>query len=365
MYTHRNTLSRQQSFEKLQNETFRRKTVSFYRYVKISQPFEFRDQLFLKWQKLDVLGRIFIAKEGINAQLSIPQPNFEKLIQNLEFHRELKNMPLKIGLEEKNFSFLKLHIRIKKQIVADSLPEDSYDISNVGQHLSAEEFNRAMENKNSIVVDMRNHYESRIGYFENAIRPDVDTFREQLPLVKKHLAQHKNKKILLYCTGGVRCEKASAYLKSAGFKDVNQLYGGIISYTHEIKQKNLKSRFIGKNFVFDGRTDERITTDVLTECDQCDQKCDTYTNCANEICNLLFIQCPNCRAKMSGACCQKCRKIAIMPDKERHAYRKKHQPKHSPKIFKSRQRPQLKKPTPKSKNILLKRNPAAELVTHP
>ena len=214
-------------------------------------------------------------------------------------------------------------------------------MSDVGNHLSPEEFNRAFESEETVVIDIRNHYESRIGRFEKAICPDADTFREELAMLEKMLADKKEKKVLLYCTGGIRCEKASSYLKHLGFKDVNQLYGGIINYAHEIKQKGLQSKFKGKNFVFDDRLHEKITDDVLTVCDQCDAKSDEYANCANEICNLLFIQCAGCKEKMRGCCTESCMKIATLPEKECAELRKK-QEKTSYKLFKSRQRPVLK-----------------------
>src|SRR5690606_38175713 len=122
------------------------------------------------------------------------------------------------------------------------------------------------EKKDTLVVDMRNHYESEVGHFENAICPDVDTFREALPKVADELKGQKDKNVLLYCTGGIRCEKASAYFKHQGFQKVYQLHGGIIQYAHEIKEKGLPSKFKGKNFVFDERVGERITADVLSEC---------------------------------------------------------------------------------------------------
>jgi len=142
------------------------------------------------------------------------------------------------------------------------------------------------------VVDMRNHYESEIGHFTNAIKPDVDTFRESLPIIETQLSEHKqDKKLLMYCTGGIRCEKASAYFKHKGFENVYQLEGGIIEYTRQVKAEGLQSKFIGKNFVFDHRLGERITDDIVSQCHQCGAPCDVHTNCANEGCHLLFIHC--------------------------------------------------------------------------
>jgi len=239
-------------------------------------------------------------------------------------------MPLKIAVEQAE-SFWKLTIKVKRQIVADGLPIDTYDIENVGTHLNAEEFNALASDADTLVVDMRNAYESEIGRFEGAFCPDVDTFNDALPAVKDALSSQKDKKLLLYCTGGIRCEKASAYLKNEGFENVYQLYGGIINYAHEVRAKNLPSKFKGKNFVFDERRAERITEDVLSKCHQCDAPADTHVNCANEMCNLLFIQCASCQEKMSTCCSEKCQVIFALPEPERKRLRK-HQ-KTKPKMF--------------------------------
>lgn len=310
--------------------------MSLYRYVKIEKPEEMRDQLYREWYALGVFGRIYLAREGINAQLCVPEKNLEAFKASLESRDEFKNMRLNFAVEQ-GTSFYKLGIKVRKQIVADGLPEDSYDLSNVGTHLSPEEFNVAMEDKNAVVVDMRNFYESRIGRFEGAICPDVDTFREELPQVAEMLEDKKDKKILLYCTGGIRCEKASAYLKSQGFGDVSQLYGGVITYAHTVNE----SKFIGRNFVFDERIAERITDHVLSTCDQCENPCDDYTNCKNMICNLLFLQCAECAEKFAGACSDECRTIAELPEAQYKEERKKSGATDFEK-YKSRIRPNLK-----------------------
>jgi UPF0176 protein len=307
-----NRLNKEQALEKISQEDFSRKTVSFYRYVIVEDTQQMRDELYKEWQDLGVFGRIYIAREGINAQICVPEPHWEEFIEKLYAYPEFKNMPFKVAVEEPSESFWKLIIKVKHQIVADGLTEDDYDVTDVGQHLKPEEFNQALE-KGAICVDMRNQYESRIGKFEGALTPDVDTFREELPMVKNMLKGKEDQKVLLYCTGGIRCEKASAYLKKQGFKDVNQLHGGIINYAHEMAKKGQKSRFVGKNFVFDDRIAEAITDDVLADCDQCGDDCDRYVNCSNAMCNLLFIQCEKCGEQMNHACTPKCRKISLMP----------------------------------------------------
>jgi len=315
-----NKLDKQQALKKLSQEDFRRKTVSFYRYVMISDPKSLRNELYKQWEALGVMGRIYVACEGINAQISVPEPKWDNFVTQLYAHAEFEGVPFKHAIED-DTSFWKLAIKVRKQIVADGLTQNDYDVTNVGKHLSPAEFNAALEDENTLVVDMRNHYESRVGRFEKALTPDADTFREELPMVKEMLKGKEDKKILLYCTGGIRCEKASAYLKHQGFKDVNQLHGGIIQYAHEIAEKRLLSRFLGKNFVFDERLGERVTSDILSHCDQCGDACDDYDNCKNKMCNLLFIQCKGCQQQWSGCCSEECKKIAELPESEQRRLR--------------------------------------------
>lgn len=180
-----------------------------------------------------------------------------------------------------------------------------------------------MDDPDAIVIDMRNHYESEIGHFAGAMTPDVDTFRDSLPIIHEQLKDYKdNKKLLMYCTGGIRCEKASAYFKHQGFKNVYQLEGGIIEYTRQVKAEGLESKFTGKNFVFDNRLGERITEDIIAHCHQCGKPCDTHTNCENDGCHLLFIQCDECAEKMKGCCCDACKDIVSLPDEQQKVIRK-------------------------------------------
>lgn len=328
--------------ERIQKETIKRITVSFYRYVIVDDPQLLRDQLYEIWQNWNILGRIYLAKEGVNAQMSVPEENWDAFVANLDEDPRLKDMPLKIAVEDDGKSFYKLTIKVRKKIVADGLDDDTFDVTNVGKHLSAKEFNDAMEDPNTVVVDMRNHYESEIGKFKGAITPDADTFREELPMVLDELKDQKDKKVLMYCTGGIRCEKASAYLKHNGFEDVNQLHGGIIDYVRQIKKEGLESKFIGKNFVFDERIAERITDDVISECHQCGAPCDTHVNCANDDCHLLFIQCEKCAEKMKGCCSNECVDIIALPIEEQRALRKGKVKEDSHAVYKSRLRPNLK-----------------------
>lgn len=329
--------------KKLEQENFKRRTLSFYRYVILENTEALRDELYDEWQSLGVLGRVYIAREGINAQVSVPEHNFEIFSAKLYQREAFKDIPFKTAVEDDSKSFLKLIVRIKQKIVADGLNDDAFDVTNVGKHLTAKEFNEAMESEDTIVVDMRNQYESEVGHFENAICPDVDTFKEELPHVLEELQDKKDKKILLYCTGGIRCEKASAYFKHHGFEDVNQLHGGIIDYVRQIREEGLPSRFIGKNFVFDDRLGERITPDVIASCHQCGKPCDNHTNCANDDCHLLFIQCDACKEKFENCCTPACQEIIHLPKAEQVKMRRGKHKGHEQSVYKSRLRPDLRK----------------------
>ncbi len=339
-----NKKSRELLLQELEAENFKRITVSFYRYVYIDNPQEFRDSLFREWSELGCFGRIYVAHEGINAQMSFPEANHEEFIKKLYAHPELKDVPFKYAVEDDGKSFYKLSLKVRPKIVADGLNDHSYDVTNVGKHLSPLEFHDLSAQEDTIVIDMRNHYESEVGRFERAYCPDADTFRDAIEVVVEEFKEKKEQKVLLYCTGGIRCEKASAYLKHEGFQDVNQLHGGIIAYAHEIKQQGLQSNFIGKNFVFDQRLGESIDGQVISRCHQCGEPCDTHTNCANDDCHLLFIQCPSCAAEYEGCCSHDCKAIVALPAEEQKKMRVlRHQKYASSKIFKSRLRPNLLK----------------------
>ena len=318
-----NKLSAQERAAMLEEAGTERLTLSFYQYAHIGNPQLFRDHLFLAWDTLEVLGRIYVAKEGINAQLSVPAPRFEAFKAHLDRVDFLRGIRLNIAVEQDLKSFLKLTIKVRDKIVADGLEDDSFDVTQKGKHVNAEEFNQLLADPNTVCVDMRNHYESEIGHFKGAVTPDVDTFRESLPIIEEDLSEHKkSKKLLMYCTGGIRCEKASAYFKHRGFENVYQLEGGIIEYTRQVKDKALENKFIGKNFVFDERRGERITEEIIAQCHQCGSACDTHVNCSNEACHLLFIQCEACGRKMQSCCSDPCKEIIQLPIEEQRALRK-------------------------------------------
>tara|TARA_Y100000992_G_scaffold81881_1_gene52176 strand:+ start:367 stop:1395 length:1029 start_codon:yes stop_codon:yes gene_type:complete len=328
-----NKLSKKDRIKLIEKAGEKRFTLSFYKYELINNLEIFRNFLFVQFNSIDVLGRIYIANEGINAQLSLPAKNIYLLKKILDEISFLKNVRLNIAIEHDNESFLKLKIKIRDKIVADGLGNDEYDLKNNGIHVNASEFNELLNDENTIAIDMRNHYESEIGHFEGANLPDVDTFRESLPIINKKYSKYKkDKKILMYCTGGIRCEKASAYLMQNGYENVFQLDGGIIEYTRQVKSQNIQNKFIGKNFVFDNRRSERISEKIISKCHQCGSKCDEHVNCNNEACHLLFIQCEKCRLKYNGCCSADCEEIYQLPLDDQKKLRKGK--KNSNKIFK-------------------------------
>ena len=308
--------------EKMYESNAKRVTISFYRYLNLKDPQAYRDQLFIDLSNLQVLGRIYVAHEGINAQISVPEEGLEDFKQYIDGSEELNGIRLNIAIEDDGKSFFQLKILVRHKILADGLNDATFDVTNKGKHVTAAEFNALASDPDTIILDMRNHYETEVGHFENAICPDVDTFRESLPIIEKMLEENKDKNLLMYCTGGIRCEKASAYYKHKGFKNVFQLNGGIIEYARQIKEEGLENRFRGKNFVFDERLGERISNEIISNCHQCGNPCDTHTNCKNDGCHLLFIQCEACAAKHSGCCSEECSDIIKLPEEEQKARRK-------------------------------------------
>jgi len=317
-----NTVNGEELKKRILESTEPRTTISFYKYAKIGNPQVFRDHIYIHFDAVGVLGRIYVATEGINAQISVPSKNLDAFRKELGDITFLENVRLNYAVEDDGKSFFKLAIKVKEKIVADGLKEDIFDITSPADYLTVEQFNVLTENPETIIIDMRNHYESEVGHFEGAWCPDVDTFREQLPMVIDRLQDKKDKPVVMYCTGGIRCEKASAYLKYHGFEDVYHLEGGIIKYSRDAKEKGLPNKFIGKNFVFDERLHERITDDIIANCHQCGEPFDDHVNCKNKACNLLFIQCPKCAEKYSGCCSEECQTIASLPEEEQKELRR-------------------------------------------
>jgi UPF0176 protein len=340
-----NRVSQKELKELLYQEKEPRITLSFYQYHTITNPQEFRDELYKGLHPLKVFGRIYVAHEGINAQISVPSSNLEAFKELLFSYTFLNGIRLNIAIDNDGKAFWVLKIKMREKIVADGIQDPSFNMANKGSYVGAEEMNELMQNDETVVVDMRNHYEYEVGHFENAIEVPSDTFRDQLPMAVEMLKNKKDKNIIMYCTGGIRCEKASAYMLHNGFNNVYHLEGGIINYAQQIKQQGLESKFIGKNFVFDDRLGEKITDDVIAKCHQCGKPADTHTNCKNDGCHLLFIQCESCAKRYDGCCTDECQTIYNLPleeqkmlregiDKGRHIFNK----------AKSRLRPKLNDP---------------------
>ena len=308
--------------EKLYAETEHRTTISFYRYFPISDPVQFRDELYIALDALKVFGRIYVAEEGINAQISVPDSLLDKLKAYLNTIEPLKSLRLNIAVDDDGKSFWVLKIKVRSKIVADGISDPAFSMEKKGAYVDAVGMNEMLKNPDTIVIDMRNHYEYEVGHFNNAIEIPSDTFREQLPMAVEMMKDQKDKNIIMYCTGGIRCEKASAYMLHHGFEHVFHLEGGIINYARQLGAAKLESKFIGKNFVFDDRLGERITPDVIAKCHQCGAPADTHTNCKNDGCHLLFIQCEACAQLYAGCCSTSCKEVYELPMEEQKAMRK-------------------------------------------
>jgi UPF0176 protein len=311
-----NRISRKELKERIQNDPTPRTTLSFYRYFKIEEPAVFRDELYKQLKELGVLGRIYLAGEGINAQVSVPSANMESFRSYLYSIEQLNGTRLNIAVDDDGKSFYVLDIKVRNKIVADGIEDPSFDMANKGSYVNAGQFNELTNDPGTIVIDMRNHYEYEVGHFDRALEIPSDTFREQLPMAVDMMKDKKERTIIMYCTGGIRCEKASAFMLHHGFKNVFHLEGGIINYAQQVKEKGLENKFIGKNFVFDERLGERITEDIIAKCHQCGKPADLHTNCKNNGCHLLFIQCEACREKFEGCCSYECQSITHLPEEE-------------------------------------------------
>lgn len=317
-----NKVDRKVLKEQLEAEYNPRTTLSFYKYAKIGNVPLFRDHFYQLLSQAETFGRIYVANEGVNGQVSVPTEHldlFRSLMNQITF---LEDCRLNIAIDDDGKSFYKLIIKKRKKIVADGIEDEQFDVTNNARHINAQEFNELTNKDSTIVIDMRNHYESEVGHFQNAICPDVTTFRSSLPIVEEILEKNKEKDVIMYCTGGIRCEKATAFFKHKGFENLYQLDGGIIEYARQAKEQNIPNKFVGKNFVFDDRLGERIIKDVIAKCHQCGAACDTHVNCANDACHILFIQCDNCKENFEATCSTKCKDFNKLSEEEKFEKRK-------------------------------------------
>ena len=349
-----NRISQVELKKLLYAETEHRTTISFYQYFSIEDTKLFRDEMYKALDALKVFGRIYIASEGINAQISVPDSNVGSFKAYLNTINVLKDIrlniavdddarPASVDLDDKEMpygrgkSFWVLKIKVREKIVADGINDPGFSMQNKGSYVNAAQMNELLQDDNTVVIDMRNHYEYEVGHFEKAIEIPSDTFRDQLPMAVDMMKDKKDKNIIMYCTGGIRCEKASAYMLHHGFNHVYHLEGGIINYAREAQSQGLETKFIGKNFVFDDRLGERITEDIIAKCHQCGKPADTHTNCKNDGCHLLFIQCSSCANSYDGCCSIECQTVFNLPLEEQKELRKGKE--NGPKVFnKSKQR---------------------------
>lgn len=317
-----NRISQAELKKLLYEETEHRTTISFYQYFQIDDPKLFRDEMYKALNALKIFGRIYIATEGINAQISVPDSNVEAFRNYLNTIPSLKDIRLNVAVDDDGKSFWVLKIKVREKIVADGITDPGFSMQNKGKYVNAAEMNELLKDDDTVVIDMRNHYEYEVGHFENAIEIPSDTFRDQLPMAVDMMQDKKDKNIIMYCTGGIRCEKASAYMLHHGFEHVYHLEGGIINYARQAKVEGLETKFIGKNFVFDDRLGERITEDIIAKCHQCGKPADAHTNCKNDGCHLLFIQCEECAKQYDGCCTTECQTIYNLPLEEQVGLRK-------------------------------------------
>jgi UPF0176 protein len=316
-----NRISRKELKARIQSDPTPRTTISFYCYFPIEDPSSFRNTLYKEFSDLGVLGRIYLAHEGINAQVSVPTEKMELFRKFLYSIKPLDGLRLNVAVDDDGKSFYVLDIKVRAKIVADGIADPSFNMENKGHYVDAEAFNKLTTDPDTIVIDMRNHYEFEVGHFENAIEIPSDTFREQLPMAVDMMANKKEANIIMYCTGGIRCEKASAYMLHRGFNKVYHLEGGIINYVNQVKEKGLENKFHGKNFVFDQRLGERVTNEIIATCHQCGKPADTHVNCVNDACHLLFIQCDECSVKFEGCCSTECFDFIHLPEEEQKKLR--------------------------------------------
>ena len=329
MFKKVNTKSKEELLALLANENFSRKTLSFYRYVKIADPKAMRDRLFDKFEELKCLGRIYVAHEGINAQMNVPEQNWSAFDDFIQSIGEFRGVPYKLAVEEKGTSsFIKLIVKVREKIVADGLDDKTFDPADTGKYATAKDVNNMID-RGVTVIDMRNFYEAMMGHFKGAKIMDVDTFREQLMKVHDMFREKKDEEVLLYCTGGIRCEKASAWMKHNGFKNVQHIKGGIIDYARQVKELGLENKFLGKNFVFDERLGERVGDEIISYCQICEKtKSDEYIHCKNLLCHVLFICCADCTTKLKGYCSGLCMLSEKLPKKLNQFIFRKHRQKH-------------------------------------
>ena len=278
------------------------KVISFYKYTNIVRPEKLVEQLKEKCQELGLNGRILIAKEGINGAISGKTSNIEKFKKKVKQIRSFSNLTFR----EQDYpeqTYHKLVVKLRDEIVHFG---KKVNLKKTGKHISPKNLKLWLDNKMDItVLDVRNQYETKVGKFKDALTLPIENFRD-FPKASKKLTKFRDKKIVMYCTGGVRCEKASAFLKEKWFKDIYQLEGGIINFVNKYPD----TYFEGSCFVFDDRLVSRVSSNKTSNCEICGNKSDEILNCFNLDCDKLFVSCKKCQGKMNSTCSDKCKKSA-------------------------------------------------------
>lgn len=275
----------------------------YYHYTPIEDPEAFREEHHLLCLNLNLLGRIIVAAEGLNGTVSGRREDCEKYMETVKADPRFHGIDFKVDYSEKQ-AFTKLHVRYKPEIVHSSL-RHVRPYEKTGTHLSPAEFKKLKDQEDVVLLDVRSDYEHMVGKFKNALTLDIENFRD-FPSKVDELAHLKGKKIITYCTGGVKCEKASAFLLEKGFENVYQLHGGIIKYGMEEGGED----FEGKCYVFDNRVAvdvNKVNPTVISTCYVCGELSDRMVNCANSECNIHVPMCEKCGEEMEGACSASCK----------------------------------------------------------
>lgn len=283
------------------------KIILFYKYIDIAYP-----KQVMKWQQevckqLEFKGRVLISHEGINGTLGGSIENLEQYKELMSAHELFGNIDFKESAGGPE-CFPRLAVKVRNEAVSLGIPYDELTPRNAGQHLTPEQTHDLITQKpeDLVILDARNNYEWAIGKFENAITPDIENFRDLPQYLEQNLDQFKDKQVLMYCTGGIRCERASAYLNEKNIaKKVYQMDGGIHRYVEQYPD----GFFRGKNYVFDARIAVRVNDDILGSCALCNQPCDDYYNCLNALCNEHFISCSVCIEKLNNTCSENCKNL--------------------------------------------------------
>lgn len=290
------------------NKHHRYRVLLYYKYVPIEEPEHFVQQHLHFCKEIGLKGRIIVAREGINGTVSGTVAQTDTYMKAMHADERFKDMVFKID-EAEGHAFKKIKVKLKRELVNFQLEKDVDPNKLSGKRLSPKAFYEHLQRDDVIVIDGRNDYEYDIGHFRGAIRPEVRTFREFPKWVRNNLSQYKDKKVIMYCTGGIRCEKLSGFFLQEGFKDVAQLDGGIVTYGKDPEVQG--ELFDGKCYVFDERIAVRINQKedkIVGKCYHCGRPEDRYVNCANPECHLQHICCMTCEVMHKRSCSDACRK---------------------------------------------------------